>query len=271
MAVDFIIVGAMKAGTTSLAFHLNNHPDIYIPQRELHFFDNEDNYKRGYKYYLSLFEYEGEKVVGEKTPTYSYLDKVAERIYKFNPNLKIIWIFRNPIDRAYSNYWHAVEKGAEYLSFSKAIKKEPNRIKTDIWKGYLKRSIYVEQVERYLQFFNKEQMLFLLFEDFMNQPERELKKICNFVNVNADKFEYIEEIRNKTTVPRSKIILWLFRKIFGYKSRLYNITYKLNTFGKKAGYPALSNNIRLELREYFSDYNNQLEELTGLDLSVWNG
>lgn len=109
--VDFIIVGAMKSGTSSLAFHLSNHPDIYMPESEVHFFNDDEAYEKGYQHYLNQFEYLQNKIVGEKTPTYSYLKKCPERIYDFNANVKLIWIFRNPVDRAYSNYWHAVKRG----------------------------------------------------------------------------------------------------------------------------------------------------------------
>lgn len=161
MLPDFIIVGTMKAGTTSLAHYLKQHPQIFMPNREVHFFNNEDNYKKGVKWYKKQFKKaSNDSVIGEKTPTYSYLKKVPKRIHDILPEVKLIWIFRNPVDRTYSNYWHAYKKGMERLSFEKAIKNEKQGIKENIFYGYKKRSIYVEQVKRYLKFFPKNKMFF---------------------------------------------------------------------------------------------------------------
>src|SRR6056297_2017481 len=119
--LDFIIVGAMKAGTSSLAFHLSNHPNICMPLKEAHFFNIKDHYEQGSEYYKIFFkDCESKKLWGEKTPTYSYLRKVAPLIKEYNPDIKLIWILRNPVKRSYSNYWHAFKKGVEDLSFKKA-------------------------------------------------------------------------------------------------------------------------------------------------------
>lgn len=270
MKIDFIIVGAMKAGTSSLGFHLNSHPDIYLPEKELQFFNDDSKFYMGYNYYYSLFNPNGEKVLGEKTPTYSYQENVAERIYDFNPDIKLIWILRSPVDRAYSNYLHAVKNGSELLSFESAVENESERIKTDIWKGYLERSIYIKQVKRYLQWFKIEQMHFVIFEEFKANPEKELKKIFNFLEVDSSKSFYKVEERNKTVMPRSTISLYYARKHFGHKSFSFKVINKINTIGKAPGYQKMSKSIRKELDARFIDHNNKLQDVTGLDFKIWD-
>jgi hypothetical protein len=97
----FIIVRAMKSGTTTLAIHLKNHPWIHLPYKEVHFFNRLIEFNKGLGYYrekLSLNMKAGAKVIGEKTHTYSYLDEVSERIWSMCPNTKLIWIFRDPVE-----------------------------------------------------------------------------------------------------------------------------------------------------------------------------
>ncbi len=101
-APDFLIVGTMKSGTSSLRHYLSQHPQIAIPAREIHFFDRDDTYARGPAWYLGRLARDrtaNTTIVGEKTPTYSYDPKVPARIHRDFPGVKLVWIFRNPVDR----------------------------------------------------------------------------------------------------------------------------------------------------------------------------
>ena len=101
---SFLIVGALKAGTTTLTDELVKHPEIGVPVKELHFFNA--NYEKGLAWYEQQFGRCSEQIVGEATPTYGYhphLPKIIKRDY---PNVKIIWILRDPVFRSYSNYVH---------------------------------------------------------------------------------------------------------------------------------------------------------------------
>jgi hypothetical protein len=121
---DFIIVGAMKAGTTTVKDYLRKHSNVFIPHDELFFFSSSD-YNKGLTFYSKYFEdYSNEKIIGEKTTTYSYDLNTPGRIFEFNPEVKLIWVLRNPVSRSYSNYWHVVKQGKERLSFEDSIKKE---------------------------------------------------------------------------------------------------------------------------------------------------
>ncbi|MCE7740851.1 MAG: sulfotransferase domain-containing protein [Candidatus Heimdallarchaeota archaeon] len=269
--LDFIIVGAMKAGTSSLAFQLKHNPQICIPLKEVHYFNNEENYNKGIQWYEGIFkDCNPENIIGEKTPTYSYLEKVPERIYEYKSDIKLVWIFRNPLSRSYSNYWHAVKSGRENYSFDKAVRKEPERLKKDVWKGYLKRSIYAEQIERYLNFFDKKQMYFMIFEDFVRNPVENMKGLFKFLRVSFNNFEYQDEIRNITIIPRIPRLLRKSSEIFHEKSLIHKGIQFLAIKRKKPGYTKISPEIKEELKHYFIDHNRKLADLTGLDVSIWD-
>lgn len=260
---DFLIVGAMKAGTTTLVQLLNQSDDIFIPQNELHYFD---------KYFSSpLIEYlknfpDEARVAGEKTPTYSYDPEVPKRIYETFPNIKIIWIFRNPVDRAYSNYWHAYKKGTEMQSFEQAIKNDKKRYEENIFKAYLQRSKYVEQVQRYLEYFTIDQMHFLLFEQLKSNEIEEIEKITEFLNIPTFDITKLPK-SNKTYLPRSVYLEHLAFKLFG-RSVAWKVIHRLN---KKTtpGYPKLEPSLREKLKKYFVPYNQDLSKIIGLDLEAW--
>lgn len=270
---DFIIVGAMKSGTSSLSFHLVNHPEICIPEGEMHFFNKEENFQKGPEWYMAkLCEGMNEdvKVVGEKTPTYAYLDHIAEKIYNLTPKVKLIWIFRNPVDRSYSNYLHALKSGREYLSFERAMERENLRIKRNIFRGYLRRSIYYKQVENYLRYFPKSQMHFMLFEDLIADFDNAMSCVFSFLGVAPSKFVFRDEVRNKTVLPRLPLTLWMAGSLFGYDSNVYKKVRKLNLVGQKPGYKKLSPEMRQRLLTYFEEPNAKLAAIIGKDLSCWN-
>src|SRR5687768_5412221 len=110
MRLNFLVMGAQKSGTTALAYFLMQHPEIYMPpDKEVHFFDN-DRLFRGrsavdYRaYHNALNVPPGARMVGEATPIYMYWKPAPKRIKQYNPVTKMIFILRNPIDRAYSHY-----------------------------------------------------------------------------------------------------------------------------------------------------------------------
>ena len=156
--MDFIIVGAMKCGTTSLGFHLQRHPQVCIPNGEVHFFENEKNFQKGMGWYENrIRRFEGPQTVvrGEKTAAYTYHPDVPGRIHAAFPETKLVWILREPVARAHSNYIHAFRTGSVRGSFEEAVEKEAERMKRSIYFGYLERSRYAPQVERYLELFSR--------------------------------------------------------------------------------------------------------------------
>jgi hypothetical protein len=266
---DFIIVGAMKGGTSTLAYFLEHQKDIVMAPGEVNFFDNDKNYTKGNIWYQEQFKSKDiNKIWGEKTATYHYDEKVPDRIHKFNPNIKLVWILRNPIDRAYSNYWHRVKYGGEFSSFEDAINNEMNGIQKNIWGLYLKRSLYADQIIRFKQYFETDQMHFVVFEHLLKDIEIHLSSLLDYLGLkNENPIIPAKKSKNVTYLPTSQKILKNSRKLFG-KSIPFKIIRKM--FEKKSpGYPKMNEQTRKILASYFLESINELEDLTNLDLTIW--
>ena len=268
MKADFIIVGVMKSGTTTLADYCTHHPSIGIPKKEIHFFDYDRNYSQGESWYSSHLEAcrtGTTRILGEKTP-YSFYRYTAERIYNYRQDIKLIWIFRNPVDRAYSNYNHDLYNVDEWRSFERCIDQENSR---DILFQYLSKGRYVEQVEDYLAYFPADQMCFVLFEELLANTDKELKKVFNFLGVDADSFDYTMEVHSKKSMkPDNAALLYFYKKFVGNRGRLWNYLWRTN-FNSSVK-PKMNPATRQKLLEYYKHWNNLLSEQTGLDLSIWN-
>lgn len=272
----FIIVGAMKSGTTTLGTHLSNHKEIHVPSSELHFFDSSKNFNKGIEWYKKkLIESKNEEArfIGEKTPTYSYMPSMEKRIHEAVPHTKIIWIFRDPVKRTYSNYLHGIKKGFEKHSFEEAINEESKRIKSNIFYGYRTRSIYHEQVQRYLEFFPMEQMHFMLFEDLVKPYSKDhvLNDLFRFIGTDSNGFDYREVHSHKTVLPRFPKLLYYATQsgLMKFNPVRRGIT-ALNKHRKNGGYSKMPADINDDLYRFFQPHNERLSDLIGMDLSAWN-
>lgn len=199
---DFLIIGAQKAGTSSLYKYLLQHPAI-LPayQKEIHYFTIPDLYFKGEKWYRGHFPtglVKGQRLTGEASPSYLFFPLVPERVYQMMPQVKIIVLLRDPVARAFSNYHHQVRRGLETLPFEEAIAQEPTRLGNDLQKtiddprfhslelahhSYLLRGDYVTQLKRWRKFFPVEQMLVLKSEDFYDAPQQIVTQAASFLNL----------------------------------------------------------------------------------------
>ena len=170
---SFLCVGAQKAGTSTLHDILIQHPDVFLPStKETCFFRDDDKYAAGLEYYEKEFfsRARGERAIGEIAPDYMYFDYVPERVYaSLGPDLKIIFMLRNPVDRAYSHYCMSHYRGYDSEPFARSIELESDRIRRGFPErnhlSYLDRGRYAEQIQRFLRFYPMENMLFLVFEE----------------------------------------------------------------------------------------------------------
>jgi hypothetical protein len=269
MLPHFLIVGAMKAGTTTLRHYLQGVEQVWIYPGEVRFFSQDRKYAQGLGWYESLFEQAaGKAVIGEKSPAYSFQPRVPQRIHSCLPDVKLIWLFREPVARTYSHYWHSAIRGKERLSFQTAVAREDERVRHNLLRGYKRRSRYAEQVSRYLQFFPKEQMLFLLFEELVKEPAAVLNRVLEFLEVDGriDRLPHHTHA-NVTRAPRSVRLQWLARTIFD-RGPGFDLVKQFNV-RKEPGYPRIPQDLREELSREFEEPNEQLAALTGLNLSVW--
>jgi len=208
MVPEFIIIGAQKSGTTSLYYYLVEHPHIISARRkELRFFDN--NFMKGLAWYHGQFPFsirrsytqivhKHDLITGEASPDYLFHAHASERVWSVLPQVKLIVLLRNPADRAYSHYRHQVARGRETLAFEKAITCEEERIRGERDKveasetyysynyehfSYLTRGIYVDFLQRWFNFFPREQFLILKSEDLYAHPAVVLQQTLRFLGV----------------------------------------------------------------------------------------
>lgn len=193
--VDFLVAGVQKGGTTALFDYLREHPDLLLADvKEVHFFDNEnvDWQKPDYESYHARFTSptdERSRLWGEATPIYIYWPRCLERIADYNPAMKLVLVFRDPIERAWSHWRMEYARGAETEPFAWCIREGRHRVNGDPSApghhrefSYVERGFYGAQVQRLLNFFPREQALFLRSEDLRLSPGRILGRVCDFLN-----------------------------------------------------------------------------------------
>lgn len=180
---NFLVIGAMKAGTTSLFRYLEPHPQIFMPRlKELDFFIAEGNWGRGIDWYRHQFRQAGEGsiAIGEASPTYSkypQFDGVPERIALALPRVRLIYVVRDPVERIRSHYSHRVLVGSESNPIDVAVVEDPS---------YLDCSRYALQIGRYMDWFDREQLLIVRSEDLRSCRTQTLRRVHRFLGVDPD-------------------------------------------------------------------------------------
>ena len=202
---DFAVIGAMRGGTSRFYSLLIKHPFVKsAAAKELHFFDRPERFEKGLGWYQRCFPPPQWKdgrwtITGEATPMYLFHPLVPERMARIVPEARLIVLLRNPVDRAYSQYHRWARTGADTPSFEGTVEEELAWLTGD--KGgpsgqdhrpgaalggrynQLARGIYADQLERWLEFFDEEQMLVLKSEDFFKQPADTLKVAQDFLGL----------------------------------------------------------------------------------------
>ena len=190
--LDFIVPGAQKSGTTALHYFLSKHPQIALPDRpELHFFDDEEIFSWPVDYELLHRRFRpitGSTIAGEVTPSYLYWKPAMERIHNYNPQIKLIILLRNAIDRAFAHWNMQRFKDREPLDFMDAIKEEPRRIATPLSIesrrfAYVDRGFYSAQLERVFKLFPRKRVHLVKFEDFRDRKQESLDSIFDFLGL----------------------------------------------------------------------------------------
>ena len=232
---NFIIIGSQRCGTTSLYTYLAQHPQILTPiKKEMDFFSW--HFHRGIDWYLAHFPpalAAGQFLTGEASPSYFDSQSAPERLYSAFPEVKLVVLLRNPVDRAISQFYRLTELNWEGRSFDRAISDEVARLNQNpayIIGGepgnYLARGRYVEFMKNWLAFFPKSQLLILKSEDFYAGAAATVKQVLDFLDLP----EYqLPEYRN----------------------------------ANPGSYQPVADSVRDWLQDYFKPYNQQLEEYLG--------
>lgn len=190
--VDFFVIGAQKCGTQSAVHHIQNHKDIQISTSEIHFFDNKNVYN-DFNKYNNFFGVKVKKLLGEVTPSYSYLRYSIDKIHQYNPKAKLILLIREPISRAFSQWNMYKQLNMINDDFIPSLEKIKNIKLNEIdSRGYhaIQRGYYYEQIKYILTIFNKEQLHISVSEKIKKDPINEYNKIFDFLGVG--RFETIK-------------------------------------------------------------------------------
>lgn len=296
---SFLVIGAAKSSTTTIFHYLCKHPKFYNPfkdanyegelnPKEPNFFSRDELYKKGISYYSMMFsQAKPDQICGEATTDYTkypLYPHTAERISKHLPNVKLIYIMRHPVDRAYSYYVHR-NRTDPSLKFQKTFEEF-----IEEYPEILDASDYMLQINRYLKYFPKESFLFLTMEDLTDNPQITMTQVFNFIDIgDIHNIDYNEKIiannakKQLEDSYRSEITS-LFRKIPGMKiiknyiptnikDGIYNILRK-TTHGKNIKKHYTPIKMRPETREKlikrFEIPNKELSEFLNRDLSHWS-
>jgi Sulfotransferase domain len=261
---SFLIIGAQRAGTTSLFSYLERHPDVAVPasgresvrwNKELQFFN--DRYSRGLTWYRSFFPTSAARrlarsrghdlLAGEASPSYLFDPVVPGRVAESIPDVRLIVLLRDPIERAYSHYQHMRRLRVESRSFEEAVALEETRLsRTEKRPGdppvkrrrrrrhrrhfaYLTRGVYADQLERWFEHFPREQLLVLRTDDLLAKPADVYAETLAFLGLRPWDL--------KEFVPQNR-----------------------------ASYAPIDPDLRSKLESYFAEPNARLAKLLGMDL-----
>lgn len=244
---DFLVIGAMKAGSTTFHQYIINHPDVIPPIiKEVHYFDY---YYGSTTWYRANFPKKDEMtkngisfLTGESTPQYLFNPLAPKRVYDLMPNVKLIVVLRNPIDRAYSHYHHNVKKGNESMTFEDAIFQREEKLNHEHEQfisnndydvvfyeryNYLNLGKYAEQLSEWFKFFPKEQFFICKTEDLSSQT---LMDVYDFLGLSSFDPGQIASLN-------------------------------------AAKYDSIENSTREQLIKYFAPHNSNLSSLLNIDIN----
>lgn len=294
---SFIVVGTAKAGTTSLAAYLSQHPEIEIPQKETFYFNaleftdiclpyplqrQDPEIVRSDRAYRQLFNSGNARILGEIGTGYLYHHRTAIPEIKRNlgRGVKIFIMLRNPIDRAYSAYMHFRKDCFEEISFKEALEMEYYRKlqRWDFMWHYTSLGLYYEQVKAYKEAFDNVEVLF--FDDLKRDPEAFMQGIYRSLDVRPANGNY-DRVKNPSGEARVRWLQQLITHENPVKSFLRPTFRRLLNSDKRAAlrkyaktknlaaYEPMSEEVRNNLRAFFTKDVQQLSELLNKDLSHW--
>jgi len=280
MKVNTFIVGAPKAGTTSLHHYLSQHTNVSMSSvKEPNFFSSKEVESLFYNSkcvddsndYHKLFSKEKKQIRGEASVSYLFYENVPKRIHNYNSEAKIIIMLREPIERAFSHYLMDCRLGfcSEKLE---DIIANPQSF-PQYFQQYLELGNYYSQLKRYQDIFGKEKLLIIFYDDFKTDTKKVMKSVFSFLQIEQQEIDF--SIRNPFLSPSSPLISMLYKlniirkgvKAFMPKRLLSLI--RSNCFSAKSK-PMLSKATEQQLKAFYKSDVFQLEKLLNTDLARWN-
>lgn len=301
MVPNFLIIGAAKSGTDALYSYLAQHPQVYMsPNKEPMFFvaegqdeipyrgpgDREavkewDSWVPTLKQYQALFaDVSAETAIGEASTWYLYDEGACRRIHQHIPQVKLIAILRNPVDRAYSAFTMLIRDGRETTrDFSRALAAEDERVRANwepLW-HYRRMGFYYAQLKRYYETFDAARIHVVLYDDFDARPGDVMRNLFRFLGVD-DQFEPDTSTRrNVSLIPKNPTYHMLIAGQNPLKSAVKSVLptgfrqrIKAGLIARNLTRPTpLAPGMRHQLVDVFRSDILQLQELIGRDLSQW--
>ncbi len=275
---NLFIIGAMKSGTTSLHNYLKGHPKIFMSEpKELWYFVEEKNWYKGKEWYLDHFRNVGQaEFIGESSADYTMYPiykGVPEKICHYNPNAKLIYLMRDPVERAISHYWYDVRIGYEKRPIKEAIFSEVK---------YLNISNYFMQLNLYFELFDHRQIYVETFEKMVLNPVEVVHNILAWLGLDLEEynFQHIGKSYNSTPEIVEQVKGWGVLHLFRC-SKFWDVLHPISPYflikvGKKLGYRQVNrkNTISKEIYDYLRDHLVEnalkLENMLGRNFTEWN-
>lgn len=276
---NFFIVGAPRAGTTSLYEFLKNTPSIYMSKEKepCHFCNIRPKNKKNNPFskkekYLDLFtKVKNETAIGEASTVYLWDPESPKLIHQVVPKAKIIIMLRDPISRAFSHYLMRIG-GGEMRPFSKVVQAALIAPDEDYYTHVITNgSFYSEQVKRYQNIFGKDNVKIIIFEEFIANTKKILKEVLEFLEINEELPEIDNLIHNVFTIPRGNMLKYLLQsdtvKKIGYRlPKYYSEPIVKKALSKKSVKPKILPEDVLLLKDVFKEDVEDLKTLLNRSL-----
>lgn len=286
----FIIIGSAKSGTSSLYNELNEHPNIFMsPIKEPCFFDENVSWSKGIGWYASLFDAaEDGMVCGEASTNYTrypQVDNVPQKMAAALPDVKLIYIMRNPVNRAYSHFVHRWSKelhpGKPFeASFTEFVKEDPMCLDS---------GKYAIQIQEYLEYFPKDRFFFIVFEEFIANKYEIMKNLYSFLGVEAPENiggdaakanvnrQFRQHVTRKKVMEKYEqgVLYKVLKKALPkeIKDRIYKICLSQTKGAKRIARayepPPLTGEEKKWLYDFYRPYNQQLSDEFGVNTAHW--
>ena len=280
---NFLMCGAGKSGTTTLWNVVRRHPDVFMPvPKEQAFFTSAEydrsTYHRGIEWYESLFATAGDrKAIGEASGAYLFDPASPALIRRHVPAARLIFVFRDPVERMYSHYWQERKRGRPLPPFDDVVTR-----RVPPFERLMRTSRYATNLARHLAVFPRQQMLCLRYEELRDDPRGLLGRVCGFLDIDvgrlgdvggrrynpagrprSDTLERVLRSRRMLTAARALAPQW----VLPVGRRLLARTKALNR--TTVAPPAMSREVRIRLLGELREEIERLESLLGWDLGPW--
>jgi hypothetical protein len=289
--IDLMIIGAQKAGTTAIKNYLSEHPEILCHTRtEFAYFLDKEAYPKGFeesfKFYFDADKYTPGKKIVAKYASMAQSEEAIKRLYEHNPDCKLVFILRNPVERAYSSYNMEKSRGLLKRDFNEVadiIKKE--QYQDQMFRLLIKLGLYADQLQYIYKYFDQNQVKLFLYEDLSQNTKGICREIFEWLALkNTEFIPDFSKKHNETSVAKSETLSGLIRKMKRNQNpvkrilkaalpgkvflKIAGMVESLNSSNKRPD--PMDQSTRLFLKSYYEKPNEELSKMTGLNLDRWN-